>query len=1677
MENKEIYEQIQLKIINENTVTGVLNKRCQYCGDDPMIVSRPNLFSAPFTPKPNKNFPSPYLSVSFSEFTNLAKSCAYVINKKYNIQPYSRVGIIGEARPIHHLLLTYAVWYLKGTTVEISTGVGEEVVQEWMKTTDVSITFYDSALPSFQSFKDIKYKEKSEWTWTWENEGSTKSMKMINIESDILNVEIMAAYKSKNKHEEIVDPEDIMSIIGTSSSTQAIVKDGMHTTMKFVPCKNGVILNTDYWMKVANITYPKKPKILLNLGYGSALGQRHGYIYGVMSGGPLIFGTRNAKSVGLVPEIVLDDIDIIKPDICFLFPYMYSIWKDFEDSKHPDWPRWKKAIKSRPKWCFATGGAAVDPLVQKWLRKELNVQLNIYYGSSEAGLCFSRNECTVDVPGEENYVTLCPGVEYYLEPLSEGNEDEGELFIRSSIVFTGYVDKAKEGDQNSYHGIIVDKLHDENFRVINGKEYYKINDIWKRSPKTGNLCYVSRVDDVLVFKTGVKMNPLPFESSMTVKCNTIKNCCLLVENKHQTEVILFIEPNWDRITGIDFSNENIKEKASEIAKEQVWTEVSNVLYSEMSSMANWVKQLSKNSIYIVEYGQTIPTTPKGNVSRRNCKIAFKPILDSFGNDNEINKEIDKLSRSSSVFNSANSLNNCRKEKNINDENMRSLNKSQLLLSTRDNLSSLLDLKKIYENERISHLINVIYSCISEIIPSTPPFNEFNDESTFSSYGFNSINSVKLIKMINSKLKANYSTVLLFNYNSPYELAKALCLNKTDSVTNLIEKTSESFESFNEIDSSSIPAISRPLCTPEKSNDSRIAIVGIGLRLPGGIDTTKKYWLSLLKGKNCLSSLPTDRELHKGYVNVSKTPGYTLGKEEHYISKYGYYDSVNSAAKPYEFDADFFECVHDEAVGMDVKQRWMLETSWEALEDAGIDPSTLENSNTGVFVGMNNCSHHVKLMASAVDAEHDFRYNPITLHGTELCSVAGRLSYFYKLYGPAVSIDTACSTGATALHTACRSIQYGECDLAIVSGARFLYYNDEFINTCHAKMTSPNGRCATFDEEADGFAPAEGCVTLILKKLKDVDEDMDNVYGIILGSSNGQSGGRQTISVPSSEAQVHNIKNALKNANVKPKDVSYIEAHGTGTPYGDALEIHALNQIFGHTHSKENPLYIGSVKTNLGHTCEAAGLTGVVKVLLSMQHRLIPKHINFRKLNPEINLDTIPLSIPSVRNIPWKSSDPTKPLIAQVSSFGLQGSLTNVVLQQYIPKNYSINNDINDDDEDENGEDVSNSNEEVTDDVQQNGNNYFLVTISAKNNTSLMNLVEEYISRLEEIEEEKNWKKKLNNFAYSSNLTRKHFGTRISAVGQNISEIIEELENGIDNLSTMPQVTNDKTKRFNLNSTNIIIYHGNENDFTPELIQSIKEIYKHYDYYKECFIHCEEKIQGLGGDEKYPMFDVIFSTEDVDINTLDPVIKRLILFSHFYSLHKLFLYFNIEINAIGGEGIGEFLSLAISSVLKLEETLRLLITYFNVKVEEEKIEKEIGKLVLAHKPLRCHFYSGITNKLNKNNQYLDEQYWKMLLSNTNIQDNGSDELEGLKIKQTVNVNAKTISVESSNLDEIPECNSYLKNIYYMIKKLYENGENINWKHFNHANINSQYKKVKLPFYQFQRSCFWPVEITK
>src|SRR5690606_31498159 len=292
--------------------------------------------------------------------------------------------------------------------------------------------------------------------------------------------------------------------------------------------------------------------------------------------------------------------------------------------------------------------------------------------------------------------------------------------------------------------------------------------------------------------------------------------------------------------------------------------------------------------------------------------------------------------------------------------------------------------------------------------------------------------------------------------------------------------------------------------------------------------------------------------------------------------------------------------------MDPQQRLMLEVSWEALESAGQAPDRLERSPTGVFLGMCSSDYSYLQLKSGDDALLDAHFTSGIAHSV----LSGRLSYLLGLQGPSITIDTACSSSLVAVHLACQSLRSGECRMALAGGVNLMLSPEVYIALSHSRMLAPDGRCKTFDAAADGFARGEGCGVVVLKRLADAQADGDRVLAVVRGTAVNQDGPSSSLSAPNGPAQEAVIREALARAGVAPGDVGYVEAHGTGTQLGDPLEVQALGAVFASGRDPERPLHIGSVKTNIGHLEAAAGVVGLIKVVLALRHRTIPAHLHF-----------------------------------------------------------------------------------------------------------------------------------------------------------------------------------------------------------------------------------------------------------------------------------------------------------------------------------------------------------------------------------------------------------------------------------------------------------------------------------
>ncbi len=431
---------------------------------------------------------------------------------------------------------------------------------------------------------------------------------------------------------------------------------------------------------------------------------------------------------------------------------------------------------------------------------------------------------------------------------------------------------------------------------------------------------------------------------------------------------------------------------------------------------------------------------------------------------------------------------------------------------------------------------------------------------------------------------------------------------------------------------------------ERAAKEPIAIVGVGCRFPRDLVTPKAFWEFLRRGGDAISEVPADRwDIDAFYDANVEVPGKMITRQA------GFFCSLD------QFDPEFFGISPREAITMDPQQRWLLEVAWEALEDAGVAPNRLAGSATGVFIGICNNDFGHRLLDRGPE-----KIDAYLATGIAHSVAAGRLSYFLGLQGPCVSVDTACSSSLVSVHLACQSLRNRECDRALAGGVNRILSPELSVNFSKNHMLSPSGRCKTFDAAADGFTRGEGCGVVVLRRLSDALADHDPILALIRGSATNQDGRTSGLTVPNGPAQQIVIRHALENGGVAPREVSYIEAHGTGTSLGDPIEVGALSEVYCPGRTKEHPLVIGSVKTNIGHLEAAAGIAGLIKTALALRHRELPPHLNFKTPTPHIAWQSTPISVPTQLQ-PWTTHG--TPLRAGVSSFGFSGSNAHAILEE------------------------------------------------------------------------------------------------------------------------------------------------------------------------------------------------------------------------------------------------------------------------------------------------------------------------------------------------------------------------------------------------------------------------------
>jgi acyl transferase domain-containing protein/thioesterase domain-containing protein len=668
---------------------------------------------------------------------------------------------------------------------------------------------------------------------------------------------------------------------------------------------------------------------------------------------------------------------------------------------------------------------------------------------------------------------------------------------------------------------------------------------------------------------------------------------------------------------------------------------------------------------------------------------------------------------------------------------------------------------------------------------------------------------------------------------------------------------------------------------EQAKNEPIAIIGIGCRFPGGADNPNAFWQLLRDGVDAIREVPADRwDIDAYYSPDLDAPG------KMYTRYGGFVEHVD------QFDSHFFGISPREALSLDPQQRLLLEVSWEALENAALVPSRLMGSQTGVFMGI--CGNdYLNVLFKNKPADIDAYLSSGNAHSM----ASGRLSYFLGLQGPNLAVDTACSSSLVAVHLAVMSLRNRESNLALAGGVNRILSPEFSIHFCRSRMLSPDGRCKTFDLSANGSVIGEGCGVVVLKRMQDALADGDRIWGLIRGSAINQDGRTSGLTVPNGPQQIAVIKQALSNAGVAPQEISYVEAHGTGSSLGDPIEVGALGSVFK-MRQPEEPLMIGSVKTNFGNLQGASGIAGLIKVVLALHHEEIPPHLHFSTPNPYINWDELPVTVPTERT-PWPRGERKR--LAGVSAFGFNGTNAHLVLSE-APIGCPLG--------------ASHSESFARGISSSKGHNerpYHLLVLSAKTEKALTELATRYENHLTTQPH-----LELADVCFTATSGRSHFNHRLAVVGQSKAEIQEKLAGARVDGVFKGQVQEGVPPKV------AFLFTGEGSQY----VGMGRQLYETQPTFRLALDRCDEILRPY---LSHSLLSVLYpspsSAHDSPF-TIDKTASTqpalfVLLFALEYALFELWKSWGITPNVVMGHGLGEYVAACVAGVFSLSDGLKLI----------------------------------------------------------------------------------------------------------------------------------------------------------
>ena len=661
------------------------------------------------------------------------------------------------------------------------------------------------------------------------------------------------------------------------------------------------------------------------------------------------------------------------------------------------------------------------------------------------------------------------------------------------------------------------------------------------------------------------------------------------------------------------------------------------------------------------------------------------------------------------------------------------------------------------------------------------------------------------------------------------------------------------------------------------SDEPIAITGIGCRFPGGAGSPEAFWNLISQGKDGIVDVPSDRwDVDRYYDPDPDKPG------KMYVKSGGFLDQRID-----QFDALFFGVSPREATCMDPQQRVLLEVAWEAMENAGINPEKLRGSDTGVFIGGFMLDNNLTQM----NVLNRDMIGPHSALGSTMTILSNRLSYVFDFRGPSVSMDTACSSSLVALHYGCKGLLNGDCSTALVGGVNIMHRPENPIAMCKGQFLSPDGRCKSFDSRADGYGRGEGAGIVILKTLSAAIHDGDEIHAIIRGTGVNQDGHSDGITVPNPESQQDLMRKVFSEAKVDPRQICYMEAHGTGTPVGDPLEARSLGAVLGKDRGPENPCAVGSVKANIGHLEAASGIAGLIKLVLSLQHKQIPPLANLETPNPNIPFEELGLRLPlSLESMPSGN----EPALVAINSFGYGGTNAHAIIQENSIEKTKIS-----------------ETQELTD-----GGPY-LLPLSAKSESAMTELASRYLEKIDAVDGPL-----LRDLCYSSSVRRGHYDYRLGVIANTMDEVRDQLtdfvdgtHNGLASLAkALPESANKP----------VFVFTG----MGPQWWAMGRELLDSHPVFRSEVERCDKIFTGLAG---WSILQAMLADRELS-NIADTVVAQPANFVLQAGLLALWRSFGVEPAAVIGHSVGEVASAYIAGVLSLEDAIK--VSYHRSRIQKK-----------------------------------------------------------------------------------------------------------------------------------------------